>query len=555
MPTTLQLPLLDGLVQGGIPYPSIVMVQFEPDSLWLETAATLAAQALRQGRPVDVHVFQKTPDEVKTALGALGVNVPAELEADRLRIIDSYTVQLGLGEIPATDRSDEFMARSVRLSDWSEAAKHQILAGSSESDQHRIHLDVNLTVLTRYNTESEIIDYWRTRMIPLIRSRGSILVSGLATGFAGESFYQQMASMSDVILEVKGTEVAGKMDHSFRVRTARGKVHDSNWQPLTLAENGEVSRAGAPTRAAEGSGLDAGHLLKVLDPEGTLQAFLASLTDLELSRYRVVGNYTRFDESTRQALKDFALRVAAGIAHPTAHHDNFLLWAPPGGGKTFLVHEVARSLGDGVDFQEVNLAQTDEAAFRASLERAALPARPTVVFVDEVDSKPSEPWPYEALLPILEPPSSPPHPVIFVLAGSSGGTVGEFAAAIRARPKGVDLLSRVPAENVLTLPAMTPEDRMLVALSNLETASHAEGHGISEIEKLALCYVALSPRLSNARQLREFILRGLERTPPGDDRFKFDNLFAAGDSESKEFWLGVRTANPQLVGRFVRIGG
>lgn len=91
----------------------------------------------------------------------------------------------------------------------------------------------------------------------------------------------------------------------------------------------------------------------------------------------------------------------------------------------------------------------------------------------------------------------------------------------------------------------------------MENATAQEAHGlilevgkefnreIRSVEKLGLYYVALNSRLSNARQLREFAARAIERVPPNDDRVKYDHLFSAGDPENKAFWL---QAQPIAVG-------
>jgi hypothetical protein len=59
--------------------------------------------------------------------------------------------------------------------------------------------------------------------------------------------------------------------------------------------------------------------------------------------------------------------------------------------------------------------------------------------------------------------------------------------------------------------------------------------------------------LSNARQLREFAVRAVERVPQGDDRIKYDSLFVPGDSENKRFWQEVSEVAQELVNSYVTI--
>ena len=121
------------------------------------------------------------------------------------------------------------------------------------------------------------------------------------------------------------------------------------------------------------------------------------------------------------------------------------------------------------------------------------------------------------------------------------------------RPKGKDLLSRIPAENQIVIPPMSFGDRILIVLSQFVQAGREMDHEIQFVEKLGLYYVALNEKLSNARQLREFAVRTVERVPRGDDRIKYDNLFAPGDPENKRFWLEVSSVAQELVNSYVTI--
>ena len=65
--------------------------------------------------------------------------------------------------------------------------------------------------------------------------------------------------------------------------------------------------------------------------------------------------------------------------------------------------------------------------------------------------------------------------LVFVLAGSSGATIGEFKERIAARPKGRDPLSRVPETNEWEISPMDAGDRILVALSQMLNAAAEAG--------------------------------------------------------------------------------
>lgn len=149
--------------------------------------------------------------------------------------------------------------------------------------------------------------------------------------------------------------------------------------------------------------------------------------------------------------------------------------------------------------------------------------------VDEIDAKPQEAWPYEALLQSLDAAVDKGAQFVFVLAGSSGSSVVEMKERIAARPKGVDLLSRIPGGNEFDIPPLNIGDRLLVALSQFRQAGQEADQKIQAVEKLGLYYIALNSRLANARQLRELTVRAIERVTTGEDRVKYNHLFGAGD--------------------------
>jgi TolB-like protein/Tfp pilus assembly protein PilF len=287
--------------------------------------------------------------------------------------------------------------------------------------------------------------------------------------------------------------------------------------------------------------------------ERPLLELLYGLSELDLTRFRVVGSYSRYEERSRNFLKDISRLISGGVSGGPKALQNLLLWAPPGSGKTFLVRESAKSSEGISKYFEINLAETAEPTFREKLSEADQYDGPAIIFVDEIDSKPDEPWPYEALIPHMERGGQPRPARVFVLAGSGGGSLEEMRARMQARPKGPDLLSRVPEDFQRSLPGLTTGDRLLIVASNLQVAGRERKTPYSEVEKLALYYIARTPALENPRQLREFILRGINRVPLGEERVRFDHLFAPGDSKSKEFWVRARDSSPELIDRFVHL--
>ena len=95
--------------------------------------------------------------------------------------------------------------------------------------------------MNRYNQESTIIDWVRTRDIPENIASEMIVFHSLLLGAASESFCRQMEALHDVIVDFQNVERGEEIEDQVRVRSVRGKQVDSRWRKLRLGENGEVS--------------------------------------------------------------------------------------------------------------------------------------------------------------------------------------------------------------------------------------------------------------------------------------------------------------------------
>jgi len=296
-------------------------------------------------------------------------------------------------------------------------------------------------------------------------------------------------------------------------------------------------------------------LTAAVDDPATQEArsFIVAMNRLALGQYCVVGKFTRYDEIVRNALKDVRQKIAAGFDRPSRKRENHFFWAAPGSGKTYFAQQVAISLPQTIHYQECNLAKCSQEEFLSSLAQLDAGNKPCLCLIDEVDAKPKEVWPYEVLLPYMDANVERGAHFVFILAGSSGSNLVEIKNHIASRPKGADLLSRIPAGNEYEIPPMDLGDRLLVVLSQFRQAGREMSREVQAVEKLGLYYIALNSRLANARQLRELAVRAIERLPTGEDRVKYDHLFGAGDPENKAFWMQSLPAAADLANRFVAL--
>lgn len=314
--------------------------------------------------------------------------------------------------------------------------------------------------------------------------------------------------------------------------------------PVTVGQAEEPGKPAAPD-----------HTVAVDDPLAReARLFIGGLDFVALSRYRVVGDYTRYEETVRNTLKDVRHKITAGFDHASRKRENYLVWAAPGSGKTYFVQQVAASLSQAIRYQECNLARCSREDLLSGLAQLDAENKPCLCLIDEVDAKPHEAWPYEELLSYLDAGVERAARFIFVLAGSSGFSLVEMKQRIASRPKGADLLTRIPAGNEYEIPQMNLGDQVLVVLSQFRQAGKEMGREVQAVEKLGLYYIALNSRLANARQLRELAVRAIERLPSGEDRVRYDHLFGAGDPENKAFWMQSIPAAAELANKFVTLG-
>lgn len=233
-----ELPILSELIPSRLSFGTLLLVEFDPESLWYETSLMLGASALGLGVRTDYHTFTRTPPEIRKRLGAFGVDVKKMEEEDLLWITDSYSVTTNLA-LP--QRPQEVVTSSVNLGEWSEDERVKILAEFKEVGKRRLHIDDNMGVLLEYNDEKTFVNYWRIRSIPYTRASENFALHGMLAGVASETLYKQLESLSDGILDFRSSENQGELQHFVRLRTLRDKSCDTRWRRLSLDKNGRVS--------------------------------------------------------------------------------------------------------------------------------------------------------------------------------------------------------------------------------------------------------------------------------------------------------------------------
>jgi KaiC/GvpD/RAD55 family RecA-like ATPase len=235
------LPVLSELIPGGIEYGTILLVEFEPDSLWYETSLTAAFHALKGGVRTDYHTWTGPPDKIRDKLTRFGLDVKKLEDEDALRIIDSYTIQTGT---VVQDKSGKarvpWQESSLKVADLSIASGQEIKT-HTEADRRRLHLDDNSSISLQYNDEKVWIDTVRSRFIQRWKSDELVLFVSFMVAVHSPGFYKHLESLFDGILDFRSEQAAGQVGQFARVRVMRGMPCDSKWRRLRLMENGEVA--------------------------------------------------------------------------------------------------------------------------------------------------------------------------------------------------------------------------------------------------------------------------------------------------------------------------
>jgi len=242
LPTNLSLPIFERLLPDGVEFGSNLLVEFDADSAWYEASLTIAAQALRNGQKTVYHTFEHPPVDIERDLKRFGLDL-TKLQGEGLfRILDSLAVQTG-GLIPVD--KEPGITKSLKIPDlsiWSiQILKKEREEGIPEEDKGWVHIDDNTAIITRYNSENAVLDYWRTRIIPFSRPEQNITLYSILNGTVSENFRVQFETINDGIIDFKREDTEGEVAQLVRVRRMRSKKLDSRWRRLDLSETGEAT--------------------------------------------------------------------------------------------------------------------------------------------------------------------------------------------------------------------------------------------------------------------------------------------------------------------------
>lgn len=268
-------------------------------------------------------------------------------------------------------------------------------------------------------------------------------------------------------------------------------------------------------------------------------SLIQSLTNITLSDFVVLGNYVRYDKAEREHLTHICQRILNGFSEPRQNPQHWLFWGPTGSGKTSLIDkEIGKEAkARGVTYRQLDLSdkKMTEESFVSELTELEEAGGNALCFVDEIQAKPDKRWPFVTIKSSLDVIKRNNLPMTFVFAGSSGSDISELRRLIGSPPyhMGSDMLDRIP--NNCSIPIMSFGDRIIVALFNTRQAGKQTEKEIDAVDKAALYYIALNPRLESARQIDNFVTSAVGRMTSKENSLKYDHLFDPENQESMQF--------------------
>ncbi len=279
-------------------------------------------------------------------------------------------------------------------------------------------------------------------------------------------------------------------------------------------------------------------------------SLISNLNNIALSEYTIVDKgdkYVRYDENLRRDLRNLWKRIQSSLT-AGQERQHFLICGPSGAGKTSFVKEIVRVIG--AKLLELDLAGMTKQDFESKLANLEGERAPILILVDEIQAKSEERWPYEILKSHLDASKKRGSPVTFVLVGNRE-TLSDMKNHINSRQMGKDVLRRIPLKNECEIPRMSVGDRIVIAICNIIEAARKKGKGIKQVEKSALFFMSLDPRLDSAGRLSDFASSVAQDIKLEEDILMYDHLFTAGESERRDFWNRYEQYMKDLSGKYV----
>ena len=237
----MQIALIESLLKAPLQPGSSLLVEYDPTSAWYQASHTITAGWLKEGGVASYHVATQSPENIRSQLGQLGLDVK-QLEADeKLRIFDWYTATLG------RKSSEKYAFYSMKAADLSVLFSKYLMATEDSVDLLRpspspdwLRMLDDVSCLARFNEERSWVEFVRTRLFPIASLWKSTGITGIIKGIHSDSVYKNLEAACDGVVDIRFDDTEEEARSMMRIRSMRNVGFDSRWHKLEVGENSEV---------------------------------------------------------------------------------------------------------------------------------------------------------------------------------------------------------------------------------------------------------------------------------------------------------------------------
>jgi len=252
---TVHIPLLDGMIPGGVKLGTMFLVEFDPDSQWFSVATTIVANYFRMGHHVCYLAMARSAEDVKTCVSGLNVDIAAGETSGRLVVEDWYSATLSSGRLePVSAQTGLFepiqgglRVRSLKVADLSVEWLRSAKTGPQAYDivdrwpAGSLIVVESFSGILRFNEEKAFVEWMESRVNPEERKRRSITLQGFVRGVHSDWLYKRMEGASDGVIDIRVMERGDEAKNLLRVRSLKGQPHDSRWHEIEIKPTGEAA--------------------------------------------------------------------------------------------------------------------------------------------------------------------------------------------------------------------------------------------------------------------------------------------------------------------------
>ena len=247
------IPILAELVPDGIKPGTLFLVEFDPESHWLALATTITASYLRAGGRVCYVAQVRSPETVRENLLTLGVDVSEAINEGRFHFDDWYTATLTGGRLETGGSSltepiggGGLRWRSLKVADlsvqWSKDSKQGLESSVAFQPWPPGALSImeSASQMLRFNEEKPYLEWLLSRDHPNVRRAKRISLDEVLRGVHTESFYKNLESDFDAVIDLRVMERDEEVKNLLRLRSLKGQRHDTRWHEIQIKRNGEA---------------------------------------------------------------------------------------------------------------------------------------------------------------------------------------------------------------------------------------------------------------------------------------------------------------------------